>query len=188
VTASADVITTTGVLGHVSAPGPTVFIAYGLFFVGIGATWAAYALRRREGSPMAGRVGLWVLAIGCFGLATVLPFIIPPGASFVRPTSTARLEILWPRPGQVFAGQPATIDVRLRLVGGTIVPLTSTRLAPNQGHIHVSLDGTLASMTGLSSTITAPPGAHTLRTEFVAADHAPFRTRILATVAFQVLP
>ena len=85
-------------------------------------------------------------------------------------------------------GDPASIAVELRREGGTVVPTTSLRLVPNEGHIHLYLDGSLVSMTGLDAQITAPPGPHTLRAEFVAVDHRPFRPRVAATVTFQVRP
>ena len=133
-------------------------------------------------------VGLSALAVSCLGGATAMPFILKPGPSFVRPTSTARLEITSPSPGDAIAGGSADVEVSLRLIGGTIVPLTTTRIAPNQGHIHVYLDGHLLAMTGLDATIIATPGQHTLRAEFVAADHGPFRPPVTASVTFTVQP
>ena len=78
--------------------------------------------------------------------------------------------------------------VTLRLNGGGIVPLTSTAVRPNEGHIHVFLDDQLLSMTGLEATIIALPGEHTLRAEFVASDHGPFRPPVTASVTFRVRP
>jgi hypothetical protein len=174
-----------GALAHVSVPGPGPYIAYGLFFAGIGAAFGAYSLSRRD-HAVAARVGLTVLAVGCFGLATVLPFLISPGPAFVRPSSTAHIQILSPQPGEVFSGNPATIDVRIRLEGGRVVPITSTRLVSNEGHIHLLVDGSLVTMTGVEARITAAPGSHTLQAEFVAVDHAPFRPRVVAAVTFRV--
>ena len=93
-----------------------------------------------------------------------------------------------PGPGQVFHGDPAPVSVQLRLDGGKIVPITSTRLVPNEGHVHVSLDGSLLAMTGLAAQIDVSPGQHTLRTDFVATDHGPFRPPVTATVTFEVRP
>jgi hypothetical protein len=77
--------------------------------------------------------------------------------------------------------------VRLRLVGGRIVPFTSTRLAPNRGHVHLFLDGALVSMSlTLVKTLDVEPGRHVLLAEFVAADHGPFDLRVRTSVTFQV--
>jgi len=61
-------------------------------------------------------------------------------------------------------------------------------VAANQGHVHVYPDDRLLAMTGLQATIIAPPGRHTLRAEFVAADHGPFRPPVTASVTFDVQP
>ena len=79
----------------------------------------------------------------------------------------------------MFEGDPATVSVELRLDGGTIVPITSLHLVPNEGHIHLYLDDALLSMTGLDTQIIVLPGTHTLRAEFVAVDHGPFRPPVV---------
>ena len=106
----------------------------------------------------------------------------------VRPRSTAHIAILAPTPGEVFHGKQVRVQVRLRLTGGTIVPFTSTKLVPNQGHIHVFVDGRIVSMTlGLNPRVWVLPGIHRLQAEFVAADHAPFAPPVLASVVFRVV-
>jgi len=107
-----------------------------------------------------------------------------PPAQADRPSTTARLTVTAPRPGEVFRGDPATIPVSLQLDGGQVVPATSLRLVPNEGHIHLSLDGSLIAMTGLVGDVAAAPGPHTLSAEFVAIDHGPFQPRVIATVTF----
>lgn len=103
-----------------------------------------------------------------------------------RPSSTAELSIVSPENGAVVRG--STVDLRVRLEGGTIVPQTTTDLRPDEGHLHVILDEELISMTeGLAQTIEGvSPGMHRLTIEFVAADHAPFDPRVVAIVAFEV--
>jgi len=96
--------------------------------------------------------------------------------------------MLSPRSGEVLHGDPATVPVVLRPSGGRVVPLTSIHLVPNEGHIHLYLDGSLEAMTGLDASIAVQPGSHTLETEFVAVDHGPFRPPLIVTVAFRVLP
>ena len=138
--------------------------------------------------PKAGGWAAGVLAAASLLLAVVLPPLIRPVAAGVRPSSPARLQILSPRPGEVFHGDPASVAVRFRLVGGKIVSVTSTKLVPDQGHIHLFLDGTLGSMSyALSKDLQVTPGLHRLQAEFVAVDHGPFNPRVQASVEFQVV-
>ena len=104
-----------------------------------------------------------------------------------RPTTTARLEILNPTPNQ---NLPTTFELRLNLIGATVVDADTVQ-KPNrsdEGHIHVTLDGRLVSMTyGTSQELKdIPPGPHNLQAEFVATDHAPFANRVIVAVAFNV--
>ena len=174
-------------VGHIGIPGAAPFVAMGLFFAGMGGVVGAYRLiRSREHVTRMAGYGVGALAVGCFVAATALPVIIHATPTFTRPSTTGRLRIVQPRPGEVYRGDPASIPVDLHLTGGRIVPTTSLHLIPNAGHIHLYLDGSLQSMTGLAARIGAPPGRHTLRAEFVAVDHAPFHPRVVATVTFRV--
>ena len=177
-----------GMVAHVSVPGAAPLVAVGLFFTGMGAAAGSFWFSHHESRAVrrAAGIGLGVVAVGCFGVATAFPFLIHLHPQLFRPASSARLEIVSPAANQEFRGDPATIPIQLRLDGGTIVPFSSTRLVPNEGHIHVYLDGRLVSMTGLEEAIDASPGTHTLRAEFVAADHGPFSPRVTATVTFEV--
>jgi hypothetical protein len=161
-----------------------------LFFARMGAAVGVIWLsgRPQTGVQRAGKIGLVVVAAGCLAVATAVPFLYHPGPSVNRPSSTARLQILLPRPGETLIGDPARVQVTLRLNGGRIVPLTSTTVVPNEGHIHVFFDDRLLSMTGLDAEIIAVPGEHTLRAEFVASDHGPFRPPVTASVMFRVPP
>jgi hypothetical protein len=135
----------------------------------------------------AGLGGAVALAV----VAVLLPSLLSPSPT-ARPTSTGHIEILAPVEGQVFHGSddaPAAIQVELRVTGARIVSLTTTRLRPDEGHIHLFLDGALVSMsTGTTTTLEGVPGDHVLRAEFVAADHGPFDPPVQATVRFVVLP
>ena len=176
-------------LAHQGSAGVAGVLAVCLFLaawpLGMG-SWSllrqrSTGLRRIEG------VGLGVLAAGCLCTATVLPFVLRPGPSVFRPSTARRIEILSPREGEVVR----TEDVRLvvRIDGGRLVPLTSKKLVPNEGHLHVWLDGRLVSMVaGSSETIPVKAGRHTLEVEFVAVDHGPFSPRVRESVTFDVDP
>jgi hypothetical protein len=105
-----------------------------------------------------------------------------------RPASTAKLTILAPRNGQTLSRQSP--EVRLSLAGAKIVSQTTTRIRPDQGHIHLLVDGKLVAMNyGLNERLpNLTPGQHLVQVEFVAADHAPFDPRVLAQAAFNVTP
>jgi hypothetical protein len=114
----------------------------------------------------------------------------PPAAS-PSPTrtpiaSTGKLAIVFPRPGDTVKG--STVKVRMTLTGAKIVPVTTRDLKPNEGHLHVLLDGRLITMTAALTTDlpNVPPGSHTLRVEFVAGDHAPFSPRVIQETLFTV--
>jgi hypothetical protein len=120
------------------------------------------------------------LAAGC--TRTQAPASQPAGP---RPRSTATLTIAAPHIGQeIPAG--STFRVALTLSGARIVDLTSTRVVPDEGHIHLTLDGRLITMTSaLEQEIVVPAGAHVLEAEFVAGDHFPFNPRVIAIAAFK---
>jgi len=105
-----------------------------------------------------------------------------------RPSSTAELSIVSPKVGEVV--KASTVDLRVKLRGAKLVPVTTTDIVPDEGHLHVLLDDTLISMTeGLEQSIPdVPPGEHRITVEFVASDHAPFDPRVVTVVAFEVRP
>jgi ABC-type glycerol-3-phosphate transport system substrate-binding protein len=105
-----------------------------------------------------------------------------------RPSSTAELSIVSPAVGDVVHG--STVDLRVKLRGAKLVPVTTTDIVPDEGHLHVILDDKLISMTeGLEQSIPdVPPGDHRITVEFVASDHAPFDPRVVTVVAFEVGP
>jgi hypothetical protein len=106
-----------------------------------------------------------------------------------HPASPVRIQITQPTPNQT-TGPDVTLVVNL--IGGKVVPAAQTTVKgavpTDQGHIHVSLDGTLVNM-AYSTTQDLhglKPGQHTLTAEFVAIDHAPFQNRPTAAVIFTV--
>jgi hypothetical protein len=111
-----------------------------------------------------------------------------PTSLAARPTSTGKLTILAPRNGQTITGRAS--EVRLGLDGAKIVSQTTTHLRPDQGHIHLLVDGKLVAMNyRLNERLPKlSPGQHVVQVEFVAADHAPFDPRVLTQAAFTVRP
>ncbi len=103
----------------------------------------------------------------------------------VRPRTSAHLQIESPTPNQTTG---TAVDLKLALTGATVVsPSEVSGIDPTEGHIHVSVDGKLVSMTyGLSQQLHLTPGTHTVQAEFVASDHRPFANRVVAAVVFQV--
>jgi hypothetical protein len=187
------------VLGHAGSPDESLSLV--MIFAALWIGWAGWSRLKGRGFPRLPLVGAYALVGAGVALgvaAAVVPrAILSPGgvgASAVpggpRPSSTASISFGRPTPNQTVTGP--TLDVVVRLAGGTIVAGSSTSLAPDTGHIHLSLDGRLVSMTfgvvqqvdlqGLS------PGPHTLVAEFVAADHAPFDPRVTARVRFRIGP
>ena len=160
-----------------------------LLFVCLGLVSAAYWLRgtRLFGRP---RLASWILGVTA-GAALVLAFVVPAmlgvKIASVRPSTNAKIAILSPRPGLVLHGNPAVVQVRLRVQGARVVTQISTQLSPDRGHIHLYLDGMLVNMAyETSTTIQAYPGSHRLEAEFVAVDHGPFRPAVTASVTFRV--
>jgi hypothetical protein len=139
--------------------------------------------------PRAAGWGVGALAVSCVVLALVLPPIIRPDTASTRPSTRARVAILSPQPGEVFRGSPAVVAVRLQLIGGKIVSVTSTKLNSTDGHIHLFLDGALVAMSyQLTQNLQIAPGNHVIAAEFVALDHGPFDPDVRASVAFRVIP
>jgi Family of unknown function (DUF6130) len=169
-----------------------------LLFAGIWVGWAGWSRLKDRGFPRLPLPAAYTLVAAGVILAVsaaIIPRRIfgPTGIrqaspAAVRPASTATIGISQPVADQVVTGD--SLDVVLTLQGGTIVAAASTKLTPDTGHVHLSLDGTLVSMTyGLVQEISVQglaPGTHTLLAEFVAADHGPFDPRVTASVSFVI--
>lgn len=167
----------------------------GVFLVvaGLWTAWIAVSRIRGKGFSRIPIVAAWAgaaLSMILVAGALIVPARIFPAttpvASGPRPASTASLAIERPASGATESAQD--LEVVLRLGGGRIVDTTSTTLTPDTGHVHLALDGTVVSMTyGLVQSVSlrsVPAGEHTLRAEFVAADHGPFDPRVTTTVRF----
>ncbi|MGZ5307184.1 MAG: hypothetical protein ACXWEG_10665 [Actinomycetota bacterium] len=156
--------------------------------------WAGLSRIRDKGFPrlpLGGAYGLAVVGaiVVIAGLTLPRQFLRPTATpSGARPASTATLAIDRPTAGQVVSG--TQVEVVMTLDGGRIVDSASTTLTPDTGHIHLSLDGTLVSMTyGLVQLMDVQglsPGEHTIEAEYVAADHGPFDPRVVARITFTI--
>jgi hypothetical protein len=162
-----------------------------LLFACLGLAWAAFRARdvRLFGRPQLASRALALMAGAALVLAFVVPSMLGTKIASVRPSTNARILILSPQPHQALRGDPATVRVRLRVQGARVVTQTSTHLAPDKGHIHLYLDGSLLTMAyATTTTVEADPGSHRLKAEFVAVDHGPFRPPVTASVTFRVVP
>jgi hypothetical protein len=129
---------------------------------------------------------LALLALTSAGCASNGSGSAPSAGVMSRPSSTGRITIVSPVNGQVIHG--TDVSVRVHLSGATIVPATTASITPDQGHLHLSLDGEIVSMnfrpTAELHNVSA--GIHVIQVEFVASDHLPFDPRVIEQVTFEV--
>jgi hypothetical protein len=176
-------------LAHAGAADETWSVV--MVFAGLWVGWAGWSRLRGSGFPRLPAPGAYAL-VGLAGVlvvgAAILPRAIlgPKVPSGPRPSSAAALTIAEPVDGAAIESDELT--VMLRLTGGRIIEDATTTDTGDTGHVHVSIDGTMLSMTyGLEQTIPIgdlAEGPHTIEAEFVAADHGPFAPRVTATASF----
>ena len=186
----------TRLLAHAAGTDETLSLI--LLFAAIWVAWIGWSRLRGKGFDRMPRWGGWALigfALALAVAATTVPRALvgpTPTSATVgpRPASTASLRFIAPKDGAVASGDELT--VRLDLTGATITSVTSMNVAPDTGHVHLSLDGTLVSMVGGVLQVVnlrgVPPGTHTLTATFVAADHLPFDPPVTADVSFERAP
>jgi hypothetical protein len=102
-----------------------------------------------------------------------------------RPATPARIRILSPTPNQETGPDPT---VQVELIGAREVPQQAGEVKPDEGHIHIMVDGVVVAMAyGDSHKLEKlTPGQHSVQVDFVAVDHVPFRNRVTAGVLFTV--
>lgn len=141
-------------------------------------------MRRRRGLPaLAAVAGLaFVVGAGCGGGGDGGE---PGGSGTQRPVTKARIEITEPTANQVTGPD---VRVKVNLIGAREVPRTSGPLRPDEGHIHVSVDGAVVAMNfgDVHELKGLTPGPHSVQVEFVAVDHQRFANRVVAAVLFTV--
>ncbi|MGH2721409.1 MAG: hypothetical protein ACRDJO_07380 [Actinomycetota bacterium] len=103
-----------------------------------------------------------------------------------RPSSTGMVSIVEPTPGTVVSGD--MIHVKVEVDGARILADPGiVAVKPDEGHIHVSLDGKLQNMLYDDETdVAVTPGRHLLEVEFVAGDHIRFNPAVKQAVTFTV--
>ena len=104
-----------------------------------------------------------------------------PTVSANRPASPAKLSIITPKNGQVVNG--TTVEMKVSLKDAKIVPADERRPSfPMRATSMSSWTIELTPMTGDTSQLLSnlTPGQHLLKVEFVASDHAPFDSRVIA--------
>jgi hypothetical protein len=144
-------------------------------------------VRRRIGRAWATGLAMALLLAGC-GADTPGPDPETPSPAAVgpRPSSAAVVEIVRPTNGERVAADAATLEIELK--GASLTDATTQDISPTEGHLHVSVDGQLVSMTsGFTQLLPVlERGRHTVRVEFVAADHLPFDPRVVTQGFFEV--
>jgi hypothetical protein len=143
--------------------------------------------RRRDQTGRAGTATAVVMAI--FLLAACSSPSASSASPATRPATPARLEILAPRQDAVVGPQPT---LRLKLSGAKLATaaVSGTNVPADQGFVHVYVDDKLVSVLySLTQKLpTLDPGAHTVRVDFVALDHAPFTNKVTDSTRFTVKP
>jgi hypothetical protein len=179
-------------LAHAGAADESLAIA--MVFAALWVGWIGWSRLRGKGFARLPRWGAFA-ALGVAVTLLVASAVVPraifpvtstPGVSGTAGiASTATLSFREPVDGAVLANDE--VRVLLLLDGGRVVEGT-TPVSPDTGHLHLSVDGKLVSMTYGTVQIVDlrpyEPGPHTLRAEFVAADHRPFDPPVVATIGF----
>jgi len=182
------------VLAHASGADETMSLV--MLFAGIWVGWIGWSRLRGTGFARLPRWGAWA-TIGVAATLVITATFVPrmivgtgvptAAAGAARPTSPAKLSFVDPKPNAKESGDDMT--VRMDLQNATLTPLTTTAITPDTGHIHLSMDGALISMSGDTLQVidlrNVSPGTHALTADFVAADHLPFDPPVTTSVTFE---
>ncbi len=130
-------------------------------------------------------LGMALLLASCGGSGTGAQPSSSSPTPIARPSSTATMAIVSPKPGDVVS--TSGVLVKVSLEGATLSKQASTNLRPDQGHIHLLVDAKTITLLGSLEVETGPlsPGPHLIQVEFAANDHGPFNPRVLAQVTIR---
>lgn len=183
------------VIAHAGAADESLAVV--MIVAGLWLGWIGRSRLRGTGFPKLSRRLAWAM-IG-LALVLVVASAVAPRAIYPRPaaaptasgprlSSTATLAFVSPAEGAIVHGEE--LDVVLSLEGGSVVDGSAAVVTPDTGHIHLSVDGKLVSMTyGTVQVVDLRPygaGSHALEAEYVAADHLPFSPAVSESVTFTV--
>jgi Family of unknown function (DUF6130) len=181
-------------LAHAGAADESVGIA--MVFAALWIGWIGWSRLRGTGFervPRGAAYGLVGAALILAVTSTFVPRIVfgptdPVAATGPRIASTATITIDAPTEGEI--ADEREMAVELTLDGGTVIEEARSTITPDEGHIHLTVDGAIVSMTygtlQMVDVRSLDPGRHELVAEFVAADHLPFEPRVTDTVTFEV--
>jgi hypothetical protein len=151
--------------------------------------WFMHVRRKPDRSARRLRLALPpLLVVVLVGAVTATSWVPKQSTSTKAIDTNARLEFVSPKPGDVIHGSKLTVE--LKLTGGRLVPVSDTRPRPDAGHVHLFVDDRIVSMVnGLKEELSGVmPGQHSLRAEFVMANHRPWRNPVSSSVPVQVAP
>ncbi len=175
-------------------------LAIGMVFVALWVGWVGWSRMRGTGFgrlPAAAGPGLLAVAVVVLVASAIVPRAIfgptpttpvPSGSATGGPRIASTAALVFERPTEGEAIDGDEVPVVLTLEGATVVEETTTDVRADEGHVHLSLDGALVSMTfGTVQVVDlrgVGAGTHVLDAEFVAADHLPFDPPVIASVSF----
>ena len=100
-----------------------------------------------------------------------------------RIRSPAAIQVVEPLAGAVTGEH---VRARFAVTGARVTNPSRTRVVPDEGHFHLTLDGRALEMQYTSEfDLRVERGTHVLNVEFVANDHRPFNPRIRTSVSFE---